>query len=241
MGIVHFYCTKKLIVFFKEMYLGSVALTDVSPILWNRTFTRTNYHLGNSGGVKWCKNSRNFLELLIRSLSAIWRKYARTASRESSSALFHNLKKYIYYIWSFSINKQKITEQKKILWNDKAVSSNCQITHLSISTKCVLPFVLLFFCGAHSLKAHSGRLNFLMTTIMRSCIARMDDWMKAGSITIYDHGMFASLASTSKGKREVRQTNFPLAPLCFWYGFWSECFLQVWVSSWLHVQVQKFA
>lgn len=62
------------------------------------------------------------------------------------------------------------------------------------------------FCGAHSLKVQSGRLNFLLITIMRSYTARVDDWMKAGSITIYDSEMDVSLASTSEGKREVRRT-----------------------------------
>ena len=65
------------------------------------------------------------------------------------------------------------------------------------------------YCAAHSLKVQSGRLNFLLIMIMRPSTARLGDWMKTGSITIYDSGMDASLASTSKGWREVRWTSLP--------------------------------
>lgn len=75
-------------------------------------------------------------------------------------------------------------------------------------------FSFIVFCGARSLKVQLGRLNFLMITVMRSCTARADAWMKTTSVIIYDSVKDVSFAS-SKWKMKVRWTSFPLAPLCF--------------------------
>lgn len=85
-------------------------------------------------------------------------------------------------------------------------------SHIYLHPQTCTALSFTVFCGAHSLKVQLGRLNFLMITVMRSCTARVGAWMKTTSVIIYDSVMDVSSAS-SEGKRKVRWTNFPLAPL----------------------------